>query len=107
VASASNPAAFANSSYLVAENQARGSYLGVFTESRGCCESMLTGLRSTVIPSAETRWVGNNRSRYSNSGFDRLIGTFTRSIQPSQRETEMTELSRILTDDAAISSFFT
>ncbi|MBM2810629.1 MAG: hypothetical protein HW416_1388 [Chloroflexi bacterium] len=91
---------------LAQNPEARATFPGVYTNSQQCCESAMLGLVSLAAPSAENRWAGGNRSGYSNPQYDRLTDTFTRALNPAERNTQMAELVRILTEDVQSITLF-
>jgi peptide/nickel transport system substrate-binding protein len=49
--------------------------------------------------SSENRWRGANTGGYSNPGFDRLVGQWVVSLEPSARTEREAELHKLLIDD--------
>jgi peptide/nickel transport system substrate-binding protein len=86
--------------------EARSTFSGMYTNSQNCCESAMLGLVSSGAPSAENRWSGGNRSGYANPEYDALIDSFTRTLDRGERETQMTQLVRLLTEDVQSITMF-
>ncbi len=87
--------------------QMRSIFPGMFINSQNNDESAVIGLTTDQIPRADNRWVGGNRSGYSNLDFDRLVESFTTSLVQSEREDLMARMVRVYTDESpSISLFF-
>jgi peptide/nickel transport system substrate-binding protein len=86
--------------------QARATFPGMYTNSQNCCESALLGLTKLAIPTAENRWSGGNRSGWTNPEYDRLVETFSGTIAQSDRETQLSQLVKIFTEDVAAITLF-
>jgi peptide/nickel transport system substrate-binding protein len=61
---------------------------------------------SNQIPTAETRYVGDNRMRYANPQVDELVTRYHVTIPTSQRAEILGQLYRLLTDQVVLLSFF-
>lgn len=84
----------------------RATFPGMYTNSQNCCESALVGFTSAAIASAERRWSGANRSGWSNPEYDRLVDTFSQTLEASGREDQVSRMVRLLTDDVQSVSLF-
>jgi peptide/nickel transport system substrate-binding protein len=84
----------------------RSTYTGMYTNSQNCCESAVLGLTSAAVSRAENRWAGGNRSGWSNPEFDRTADAFTRVLARSEREQQLTQLVRIVTEDVQSITLF-
>lgn len=91
---------------LAQNPEARSTYTGMYTNSQNCCESAVLGLVSTSISRAENRWSGGNRSGWSHAEFDRLADTFTRTLDRAERDQQISQLLRIITDDVQSITLF-
>ncbi len=60
----------------------------------------ISWLHSENIPTAENRWRGNNRARYSNPELDSLIDRFYATIEPLARIQLLGQIGHIVTDQA-------
>jgi ABC-type transport system substrate-binding protein len=79
--------------------QLRATYPGVFVFSYACCETSLLGYSSVNIPNADNRWAGSNRPGWSNPEYDRLVESFARTLDRSERERQVTEMIRIFSSE--------
>lgn len=59
----------------------------------------LVGLTSPAIPRPENRWTGPNRGGWSNPEYDRLLATFSRTLEPDERASQVAGLVRIWSED--------
>jgi peptide/nickel transport system substrate-binding protein len=70
--------------------------------SQGAQLRDLYNLHSRVIPSAETRWVGTNRGRYSSPELDRLLDQFLVTIPRQERNGLLARVIHHITDQAVV-----
>lgn len=61
---------------------------------------------SNQIPTPDTRFVGDNRMRYSNSRLDDLVERYHVTIPIAQRAQILAEMYRLLTDQVVLMPFF-
>jgi peptide/nickel transport system substrate-binding protein len=61
---------------------------------------------SNQIPSAENRYVGDNRMRYANPQLDDLVSRYYVTIPSAQRAEILGQMYRLLTDQVVLLSFF-
>lgn len=77
----------------------RSTFRATFSNSQNCCGSALLGFTSANISVPETRWSGANRSGWSSGEYDRLAEAFSRTLQPTERQEQVREMVRLMTDD--------
>jgi len=89
------------------DNQVRATYPGIYTFNTALGVAAMMNHTSERIPRAENRWQGGNRGGWSNAPFDRLAESFNTTLDPAERERQMVEMARIVSDDVPeISLFF-
>ena len=74
--------------------------------SQGTTPADLENLHTRTIPSAETRWVGANRSRYSNAELDALIDRFFVTIPRAERMGVYGQIVRHLSDQLVVMGLY-
>ncbi len=84
----------------------RATFAGAYTNGQNCCESAIVGFTSSSIPTAETRWSGPNRTGWSNAQYDRLADVFSKTLDATERESQVTELVRLHTENIESVSLF-
>jgi ABC-type transport system substrate-binding protein len=60
------------------------------------------GYLTTAIPSAQTRWRGNNRPGYSNPDYDRTFRMYEQAFVLNERVQLMAQMERIVSIDRPI-----
>lgn len=87
--------------------EVRGTFPTFYTGGGGVGDRALPSFLSSTIASAETRWVGNNRTGFSNPGFDRLAEAYATTLDRTERQRQLTEMARIFSEELpAISLYF-
>lgn len=66
----------------------------------------LANFHSREVPTAETRWVGTNRGRYSNAELDGLIDRYTTTVPHAERMSVLTQIVRHMTDLLVVMSLY-
>jgi len=74
--------------------------------SQGTTPTDLQNLHTRTLPSAETRWVGANRGRYSNPEFDGLIDRFFVTIPRTERMGVYGQIIHHLTDQLVVMGLY-
>jgi len=74
--------------------------------SQGTTPTDLQNLHTRTVPSAETRWVGANRGRYSNPEFDALIDRFFVTIPRAERMGAYSQIIHHLTDQLVVMGLY-
>jgi peptide/nickel transport system substrate-binding protein len=80
----------------------RNLFPGLYAYSTPLGEESLAGHTSAGIPRVENRWVGNNRSAWSNPEFDRVANQLAATLAANEREQRIAELLRIFSDDIPV-----
>jgi peptide/nickel transport system substrate-binding protein len=88
------------------DNQVRSLFPSLYTNNINMGEPTLIGLNTDSIPRPENRWNGTNRGGWSNEGYDRLVETFNRTLDRSERVEIVAELLRIFTTELPAISLF-
>jgi len=78
----------------------------MYTNSQNCCESALLGLTKLTIPTAENKWSGGNRSGWTSPEYDRLAESFSGTIAQADRETQLSQMVKIFTEDVGAVTLF-
>jgi peptide/nickel transport system substrate-binding protein len=87
--------------------EVRGTFPTFYTGGGGVGDRALPSFLSSTIASAETRWVGNNRTGFSNPAFDRLAEAYATTLDRTERQRQLTEMARIFSEELpAISLYF-
>jgi peptide/nickel transport system substrate-binding protein len=84
---------------LAADNQARATFPGLFSYSTGNGEYSLAAFATSGIGTPENRWIGPNRSGWSNEEFDRLAATFTGTIAQPERVRLIAQMAKLMSED--------
>jgi peptide/nickel transport system substrate-binding protein len=74
--------------------------------SQGTTASDLENLHTRTVPSAETRWVGANRGRYSNPEFDTVIDRFFVTVPRAERMGVLGQIIRHMTDQLVVMGLY-
>ena len=74
--------------------------------SQGTTASDLENIHTRTVPSAETKWVGPNRGRYSNAELDALIDRFFVTVPRAERMTVLGQIIHHLTDQLVIMGLY-
>ncbi|HEY3116851.1 MAG TPA: ABC transporter substrate-binding protein, partial [Chloroflexota bacterium] len=72
---------------------------GVQLTGRGAAESALTQFESRRIPTAETRWTGQNTASYSNPDMDRLLGQLFSTLEDRERGNILKQIGDVMAAD--------
>jgi len=89
------------------DNQVRATYPGMYTFNTALGVAAMMNHTTERIPRAENRWQGGNRGGWSNAAVDRLAESFNTTLDPSERERQMVEMAKIVSDEVPeISLFF-
>lgn len=89
------------------DNQVRATYPGMFTFNTAVGIAAMMNHTTDRIPRPENRWQGGNRGGWSNANFDRLADAFNTTLDSSERERQVAEMARLVSDDEPeISLFF-
>lgn len=87
--------------------EVRGSFPALYTGGGSTGDNALPSFVSTNIARPENRWVGNNRSGFSNPEFDRLVQAYNTTLERDQRIDALIQTARIFTEQLpAIPLFF-
>ena len=86
----------------------RSGFPGLYLAGGGIGEKdTMPNLVSSTIPRLENRWVGNNRSGWSNTEYDRLFDAFSNTLARADRDRLATQMARVYTEDlGSIPSMF-
>ena len=76
----------------------RATYPGFEVVSQGHAVGNLPNLRSTEVPTPETDFVGENRSRYASPEFDALLDRYLTAIPKRERAEALAPIIRHMTD---------
>ncbi len=74
--------------------------------SQGTTASDLENIHTRTVPSAETRWVGANRGRYSNTEFDSYIDRFFVTVPRAERMSVLEQIIRHMTDQLVVMGLY-
>jgi len=74
--------------------------------SQGTTPSDLENIHTRTVPSAETRWVGANRGRYSNAEFDALVDRFFVTVPRGERMGVLAQIIRHMTDQLVVMGLY-
>ena len=89
------------------DNQVRATYPGMYTFNTALGVAAMMNHTTERIPRAENRWQGGNRGGWSNSTFDRLAESFNTTLDHGERERQIVEMARIVSDEVpSVSLFF-
>jgi peptide/nickel transport system substrate-binding protein len=92
---------------LAQDGQARSTFPGVYTFNTGVGESTLIDQTTSRIPRVDNRWAGGNRGGWSNAEYDRLVESFTTTLDREERGRQVARMAAIYTEELpAISLFF-
>jgi peptide/nickel transport system substrate-binding protein len=88
--------------------QLRAGYPAMYTTQGGAAtEDRLDTFSSSAIPRQSNRWQGNNRGGWSHPEYDRLWDEFTKALDRSERNRQVTQMMRILSEEVpAIPYYF-
>jgi peptide/nickel transport system substrate-binding protein len=82
------------------DNEFRNAFPGLSTPSVPVGEVSLTDYRSDRVPTPDNRWRGGNRGGWPGATpLDRLIDTWETSLDRSERNQAVVQMTKILTDD--------
>lgn len=82
------------------DGQVRGGFHGLYLGGGGIGEKdTLPNLVSSTIPRPENRWVGLNRSGWSNPEYDRLFEAFTTTLPRPERDRLVLQMAKVYTED--------
>ncbi len=90
------------------DGQLRATFPAMYTtQGGGATEDRLDTFASSTIPRPTNRFQGNNRGGYTNPEYDRLWDAFTKTLDRAERDRQVTEMMRILSEDVpAIPIYF-
>jgi peptide/nickel transport system substrate-binding protein len=90
------------------DGQLRTTYPAMYTTQGGAAtEDRLDTFASTTIPRQTNRFQGNNRGAYTNPEYDRLWDSFTKTLDRQERNAQVVQMMRILSEDVpAIPIYF-
>ena len=92
----------------IQDGEVRSTFPMMYVSNTPVGESTMLNFESSQnTPSAANRWRGNDRGAYADPAYDRLIGEFARTLDPTQRQQQAGQLMKIFSEDEpAISLFF-
>jgi len=82
----------------VRNNEPRNTFPDLYITSTGARESALNIFAANEIGTAANRWAGNNRGGWSNADFGRWWGAFNTTLDRSERNQQVVELSKVVSD---------
>ncbi len=90
------------------DGQLRATFPAMYTTQGGAAtEDRLDTFASSTIPRQTNRFQGNNRGSYTNAEYDRLWDSFTKTLDRAERNRQVTDMMRILSEDVpAIPIYF-
>lgn len=77
----------------------RASRPGVEAHVRAVADGFLTEVESAQIPTAQNRYVGENRGAYSNRVVDELVLNYRLNMRQSERDAQLRRIHEVLADD--------
>jgi peptide/nickel transport system substrate-binding protein len=98
------------SSTQLRDGQVRSTFPGVYSTAMGGAVKggtrNLSNLTISKIGTAATRWQGSNYGGWSSASYDRLYDTFATTLDPIQRNQQVVQLAKMLSDDVAVIMLF-
>ena len=88
------------------DREYEASHVGAFVTNVNVSQYWTNRLHSARIPSAATRWTGNNRGGYVNPEVDALYDRLVATIPPNERTTLERELVRLVMGGLVIMPFY-
>jgi peptide/nickel transport system substrate-binding protein len=82
-------------------NQVLSTFRSLWATGGGNGEFALDSLVSNQIPSADNRWIGQNRGGWASPEYDRIVAGLAATIDPSERETQIIRAARLINDELA------
>jgi peptide/nickel transport system substrate-binding protein len=79
--------------------QIGATFTGMSSRTTRSGGSGLVGYTTSAIPSADNRWVGQNRGGWSNPEMDRLVERFNLTLDRHERAQEVESIARIFTSE--------
>lgn len=86
--------------------EVRGSFPTLYTGGGNVGHRALNSFISDRIASPDNRWVGGNRSGWSNRDYDRLFEAFNNTLVRTERNQQIIEMVRIFTEQMAAFSLY-
>ncbi|MPZ14111.1 MAG: hypothetical protein GEU73_06750 [Chloroflexi bacterium] len=93
-------------SSLINDGQFRASYPSLDSNGTGVSESNVRSLGSGAIPRPENRWTGQNRGGWSHAEYDRLVDLYDTTLDRSQRNQQVVDMMRIVSDEVPWIPFY-
>lgn len=83
------------------DGQARATFPTLYNFGTPVGEQSLAGINTNGIPRPENRWTGNNRGGWSNPSFDRLSEELSRTVDPTERARQISQMAAIFSQEVA------
>jgi peptide/nickel transport system substrate-binding protein len=98
------------SSTQLRDGQVRSTFPGVYSTAMGGAvkggTKNLSNLTSNRIGIAANRWVGSNYGGWNSPGYDRVYDQFTSTLDPTQSNQQVVQLTKLISDDVGVLMLF-
>ena len=84
----------------------RATFPGLTQVGLNSREEAVENFLSSQIGTAANRWRGQNRGGWVNADVDRLWDGFNRTLDPPERDRQMVEIARIVSEQLPIFTFY-
>ncbi|MBM2811570.1 MAG: hypothetical protein HW416_2329 [Chloroflexi bacterium] len=93
-------------SALVRNAESRATFSSMFTYTTTAGEPALIELVRSRVPTPENRWLGGNRSSWTDPEYERLVESFNSTLDAMERGRKVAQLVRIFTEALPVNSLF-
>ncbi len=84
------------------DNEARATFVGLYSPSTGAGERSLQLHASSAIGSPANRWIGINRGAWSNPEYDRLYELFNTTLDRRERDRLVVEMVKVHSEQVPV-----
>ena len=88
------------------QGETSSTFRTLWTSSGGQGEAFMVNPVTSLIPGPENNWRGSNRGAWSNADYDRIVNTFSNTLDRSQRDQLIVQAAKVITENLGVMPLF-